>query len=51
MKTFYQVQEDMDEIKVCVRVNPNQLITNCPIQFPFNISLSTTSGSAGEFRY
>ena len=44
-RTFYQVSEDVGVVEVCAIVySPN---ITCPIQFAFNINLSTSDGSAG----
>ena len=44
--TFYNVSEEVGFVEVCVIVTPTN--TTCPIEFPFNISLSTTDISAGK---
>ena len=39
-KTFYQVTEDVGVVEVCAIVySPN---ITCPIEFPFNVHLSTS---------
>ena len=46
--TFYEVPEDVGVVKVCAIVySPNGNI-ECPIEFPFEVFLSTTEGSAGK---
>ena len=44
-KTFYSVSEDDGMLEVCAIVTSPDI--GCPIQFPFQVSLSTTDGSAG----
>ena len=45
-ETFYRVSETDGVVEVCVVVyEPN---ISCPIEFPFDIMLSTTEGSAGK---
>ena len=44
-KTFYSVSEDDGMLEVCANVTSPDI--GCPIQFPFQVSLSTTDGSAG----
>ena len=44
-KTFYSVNESEGVVEVCaVMYSPS---TECPIAFPFNVSLSTVDDSAG----
>ena len=43
---FYQVSEDDGVVVVCVVVYEPAI--NCPIKFPFDVSLFTTDGSAGK---
>ena len=49
--TFYTVSENREEVEVCVKVSsPNR---NCPIEYPFDVLLSTQStgdDSAGDKR-
>ena len=40
-RTCYQVSEDVNVVEVCA-------ISNGSITFPFNVSLSTSDGSAGD---
>ena len=47
-KTFYQVSEDVGVVEVCVIVYSPTIV--CPIEFPFNVTLNTTDGSAGKRR-
>ena len=43
---FTYLDERFGRVRICVDVkNPRDI---CPIQFPFNISLSTRDGSAGK---
>ena len=44
-KTIYSVSEDDGMLEVCAIVTTPDI--GCPIQFPFQVSLSTTDGSAG----
>ena len=44
-RTFYNVSEGVGVVELCAVVyEPN---ITCPIEFPFNISLSTANGTAG----
>ena len=45
-QTFFREMEDVGVIELCVIVFEPDL--NCPIKFPFDISLNTTDGSAGK---
>ena len=48
-KVVYSVSEDTDVAELCAVVtNPT---TNCPIDFPFNVSLLTHDKSAGKTRH
>ena len=47
-KTFYQVSEDVGVVEVCAIVYSPTIV--CPIEFPFNVALNTTDGSAGKRR-
>ena len=40
-KTFYQVSEDVGVVEVCAIVYSPNANLDCPISFPFNVSLST----------
>ena len=42
-KTFYSVSEDDGMLEVCAIVTSPGI--GCPIQFPFQVSLSTTDGT------
>ena len=43
------VSEGVGEVEVCIKVTlPDD---ECPIPFSFNISLSTTDGTAGIYRH
>ena len=45
-RTFYQISEGVDVVEVCAIVySPN---ITCPIEFKFEISLSTSDDSAGN---
>ena len=47
-RTLYQVSEDVGVVEVCAIVySPTD---ECPIEFPFNVTLNTTDGSAGKRR-
>ena len=47
--TIHQVSEDVGEVEVCAIVlSP---LNECPIEFSFNISLSTEHKSAGNISY
>ena len=44
-RTFYQVSEDVEELELCVSVfSPD---VQCPIEFAFNISITTNDNTAG----
>lgn len=44
--TLYTMTEDAGLVEVCaVMYSPN---ITCPIEFPFNVYLSTTDGTAGK---
>ena len=44
-RTLYNVSEGVDVVELCAVVyEPN---ITCPIEFPFNVSLSTADGTAG----
>ena len=45
-RTFYSVSEDVGVVEVCAIVYSPTI--DCPIAFPFNVSLSTSEGSAGK---
>ena len=44
--TFYQVSEDVGVVEVCSLVYSPTI--DCPIEFPFDVRLSTRDGSAGK---
>ena len=46
--TLYPVSEDAGVVEVCAIVYSP--IIECPIEFPFDVRLSTMDGSAGEER-
>ena len=43
--TFYQVTEDVGVVEVCVNVSDPDIF--CPIECPFNVTLTTMDGTAG----
>ena len=45
-RTIYQVSEDDGVVEVCVVVYSP--VIECPIQFAFEVRLSTTNNSAGK---
>ena len=45
-RTFYQVSEDDGVVEVCAVVNSP--VIECPIQFPFDVRLSTINGLASK---
>ena len=46
-RTFYNVSESVGTVEVCaVVLSPDESI-ECPVDFPFNLSLSTNRGTAG----
>ena len=45
-RTFYQVSEGVGVVEVCAIVHSP--VVDCPIEFPFDVTLSTLNGSAGE---
>ena len=45
-RTFDQVSEGVGVVEVCVIVDSPSV--ECPIQFSFDVRLSTTNGTAGE---
>ena len=45
--SFYNVSEDVGVVEFCVVVHVYEPNIVCPIEFPFNISLSTADGTAG----
>ena len=45
-KTIYNVSENVGMAEVCVIVYSPTV--DCPIEFPFNVSLSTRNGTAGK---
>ena len=45
-KTYYPVLEDtIGGIEICVTVNSS--CVNCPIEFPFSVTLTAIDGTAG----
>ena len=44
-ETVSCVLEDVGTVEVCVSVKSP--IKDCPVDYPFNVSLSTSDGSAG----
>ena len=47
--TFYQVSENAGVVEMCAIVYSPTI--DCPITFPFNVSLSTSVDSAGKQYY
>ena len=45
-RTVYNVLENEGVVEVCAIVESPDI--DCPIQFPFNVSLSTRNGTAGK---
>ena len=45
-ESFYQISEDVGVVKVCTVVNNASL--SCPIDYSFEVELSTKDGSAGK---
>ena len=45
--TNIRVIEDVGQVELCAAVF--EPLSDCPITFPFNVSLSTTDGSAGIY--
>ena len=48
-QTFYRVSEDVGQVELCVNVSSP--IIECPITFPFQVSLTTRSRTAGNAIY
>ena len=47
-RTFYNVSESVGTVEVCaVVLSPDESI-EYPVDFPFNLSLSTNRGTAGS---
>ena len=47
-RTFYNVSESVGTVEVCaVVLSPDESI-ECPVDFPFNVSLSTNRDTAGS---
>ena len=45
-ESFYQVSEDVGVVTVCTVVNSTGI--SCPIEYSFEVELSTKNGSAGK---
>ena len=45
-RTFYQVSESVGVVEVCAIVYSP--VIECPIQWPFDVQLTTFDGSAGK---
>ena len=45
-ETFYQVSEDVGVVEMCAIVYSPSI--TCPIEFPFNVSPTTSDGIAGN---
>ena len=50
-RTLYQVSEDVGVVEVCAIVYRPDGNSPCPIDFAFDVSLSTNDNSAGELMY
>ena len=48
-QTFFSVMEDVGSLELCANVSFPEI--TCPIEFPFNVSLSTADGTAGIYAY
>ena len=46
-ESLYQVSEDMGVVKVCTVVSSANI--SCPIDYSFEVELSTKDGSAGNW--
>ena len=46
-KTFFNVSEDVGTVEMCAIIYMPNGTVNCPIAFPFNVSLSTSDFTAG----
>ena len=46
-QTFFRVEENVGAIELCANISSP--VTDCPISFPFDVSLSTDDGTAGYF--
>ena len=44
-QTFFHVMEGVGYVELCANVSFPEI--TCPIEFPFNVSLSTADGTAG----
>lgn len=44
-QTLFNVSENIDAVELCVNISFPRI--DCPITFPFNISLVTQDGTAG----
>ena len=47
-KTFFNVSEDVGTVELCAIVYEPNVTFNCPIDFPFNVSLTTSDDTAGK---
>ena len=45
-QTFFSVSENVGVVELCARVFEPDI--DCPIEFPFNVSLSTSDDTAGK---
>ena len=45
-QTFFRVSENVGMVELCARVFEPDI--QCPIEFPFSVSLSTSDGTAGK---
>ena len=48
-RTLYQVSRDVDVVEVCAIVYSP--MSDCPIEFPFDVTLTTLDGSGGKKIY
>ena len=48
-ETFFRVSEDIGLVELCVNVSSPDI--DCPIEFPFQVRLSTSNGAAGMIIY
>ena len=45
-KTLYEVSEDVGEVEVCANVTAPEL--ECPLNFPFTVTLYSVDNTAGN---
>ena len=53
MASYTVIEDECEVVEVCALIHiPNDTSSNCPIQFPFNITgLSTINGTAGNIMH